>query len=130
MHSAAATPRLRWNFDDASGGGDFDTVLISLWCLVAVGMTSSLLGHASSWTSGDAFGTAVPSTERCPSRTNSGGGGSLCERSQLEANRARDADTVQRLNQAGWMAIIVWEHDDLDDAADRIEALVRSRSRC
>ena len=48
---------------------------------------------------------------------------------KLETNRRRDADTVQRLKDAGWEPIIVWEHDDLIASADRIEELVRSRSR-
>jgi hypothetical protein len=29
---------------------------------------------------------------------------------------------------AGWTLIFVWQHDDLADAADRIESTVRARS--
>lgn len=46
---------------------------------------------------------------------------------KLDANRARDADTEQRLRDAGWEPVVVWEHDDPIEAADRIEQLVRSR---
>ncbi|WP_373070861.1 DNA mismatch endonuclease Vsr [Gemmatimonas sp.] len=46
---------------------------------------------------------------------------------KLEANRRRDADTVHKLEEAGWLTLVVWEHDDLVAAADEVEALVRSR---
>lgn len=47
---------------------------------------------------------------------------------KLAANRVRDLDTEQRLRDAGWEIVVVWEHDDPIAAADRIEALVRSRT--
>jgi len=46
---------------------------------------------------------------------------------KLEANRRRDADTEQRLREAGWAVVVVWEHDDMEAAADRIAAIVRNR---
>ena len=45
---------------------------------------------------------------------------------KLDRNVARDADTVRRLSEAGWQVIVVWEHEDAEIAADRIELLVRS----
>lgn len=46
-------------------------------------------------------------------------------------NRRRDEDTAQRLEQLGWTLIIVWEHDDVSESAERIEAFVRRAStRC
>lgn len=48
-------------------------------------------------------------------------------REKLEANRQRDLDTEQRLAEAGWRVVVVWEHDDLDEAASRIERLVRDQ---
>ena len=40
---------------------------------------------------------------------------------------ARDADTDQRLQAAGWLSIRVWEHADPAAVADLIESHVRSR---
>jgi DNA mismatch endonuclease (patch repair protein) len=48
-------------------------------------------------------------------------------REKLRANRARDADTNARLLAAGWIAFVVWEHDDFIQSADELEVLVRSR---
>jgi DNA mismatch endonuclease (patch repair protein) len=48
-------------------------------------------------------------------------------REKIEANRARDRDTVGRLEQAGWAAIEVWEHEQPDDAAQLIAEIVRCR---
>lgn len=41
---------------------------------------------------------------------------------------ARDRDTDARLRQAGWRSVRVWEHDDFEQAADKIEQLVLGRS--
>ena len=43
-------------------------------------------------------------------------------RNKLEANRRRDHDTDIRLREAGWTVLRVWEHEDPDDAADRVAA--------
>jgi DNA mismatch endonuclease, patch repair protein len=48
-------------------------------------------------------------------------------RAKIEANRSRDEDTERRLEEAGWKVVVVWEHDDIDLAADVIDAVVRSR---
>jgi DNA mismatch endonuclease (patch repair protein) len=48
---------------------------------------------------------------------------------KLEGNRRRDDDTERRLAENGWLVVVVWEHDDLDAAADRIEELVLGRTR-
>ena len=45
-------------------------------------------------------------------------------REKIVTNRRRDADTDGRLAAAGWQALRVWEHEDLDLAADRIVAAV------
>ncbi|MFP5375862.1 MAG: very short patch repair endonuclease [Acidimicrobiia bacterium] len=47
---------------------------------------------------------------------------------KIERNRRRDLDTSRRLEEAGWLAIRVWEHEAPDDAATRIAALVAQRS--
>lgn len=46
---------------------------------------------------------------------------------KLARNAQRDADTDQRLAEAGWTVVRVWEHELPADAADRIEALATGR---
>lgn len=47
-------------------------------------------------------------------------------RAKLDANVARDRDTDARLEEAGWIVIRVWEHDDPTSAADVVEQLIRN----
>jgi len=47
-------------------------------------------------------------------------------REKIEANRARDADTDQRLQASGWRVVRAWAHEDAPKAAQRIEDIVRS----
>lgn len=47
---------------------------------------------------------------------------------KLAGNVARDEDTVARLESAGWRVIVIWEHEDPDDAAERVvEAVLQRR---
>ena len=46
---------------------------------------------------------------------------------KLAANRARDADTDAVLIKAGWLVVRVWEHEDMNEAAQRISRLVSTR---
>lgn len=46
-------------------------------------------------------------------------------RDKLEGNRARDKSTDERLRQAGWTVIRVWEHEDPVTAARQISIVVR-----
>lgn len=46
---------------------------------------------------------------------------------KVARNRERDQDTRERLEAIGWHLEVVWEHEDLDEAADRIERLVAAR---
>ncbi|WP_147178331.1 MULTISPECIES: DNA mismatch endonuclease Vsr [Alphaproteobacteria] len=48
-------------------------------------------------------------------------------RAKIEANRARDADTDQRLASIGWTVLRVWEHENPQEAADKIADIVRLR---
>jgi DNA (cytosine-5)-methyltransferase 1 len=48
-------------------------------------------------------------------------------RRKIERNRERDAETDQRLSEAGWRVIRVWEHDDLDEAAQQVARSVQQR---
>lgn len=50
-------------------------------------------------------------------------------RAKLETNQRRDRDTDRRLSEAGWGVVRIWEHEDALAAVDRIEALLRKRSR-
>lgn len=45
--------------------------------------------------------------------------------SKLAGNRARDADTDRRLAAAGWTVVRIWEHEDPEQAALRVVAVVR-----
>jgi DNA mismatch endonuclease, patch repair protein len=46
-------------------------------------------------------------------------------RAKLDVNVARDRRNEQTLTGAGWRVIRVWEHEPIDDAADRICAWVK-----
>jgi DNA (cytosine-5)-methyltransferase 1 len=49
---------------------------------------------------------------------------------KIAANRKRDKVTRSLLKGEGWTTVVVWEHEDPRDAADRIEAALQStRSR-
>lgn len=47
---------------------------------------------------------------------------------KLSENVRRDRDTDAVLDQLGWVVMRVWEHEDPDEAAGRIAAVVRGRS--
>lgn len=46
---------------------------------------------------------------------------------KMARNRARDADSDDRLTAAGWLVVRVWEHEPLNQAADRVESALRPR---
>lgn len=46
-------------------------------------------------------------------------------RAKLEATVQRDRTTERTLRDLGWMVVRVWEHEDPDEAADRVEAALR-----
>ena len=45
---------------------------------------------------------------------------------KIERTRQRDAETDRRLVEAGWRVIRVWEHDDLEKAAEQVISSVRA----
>lgn len=47
---------------------------------------------------------------------------------KLEANRERDARKDAELRELGWKPVHIWEHEDADEAADRIVELWRART--
>lgn len=49
-------------------------------------------------------------------------------RRKLDANIERDRDTDHRLEAEGWLVVRIWEHEDVEAAADRAEEAVRLRS--
>jgi DNA mismatch endonuclease (patch repair protein) len=48
---------------------------------------------------------------------------------KLNRNQERDAETDRTLRENGWAVVRIWEHEDPIEAADRVEAAVKSR-RC
>ncbi len=44
---------------------------------------------------------------------------------KLAGNVARDRDTDARLAAAGWTVVRVWEHESVQEAADRVEGVAR-----
>jgi len=48
-------------------------------------------------------------------------------RKKIERNKQRDADTDSQLREAGWKVIRVWEHEDLEEAADKIFQIIQER---
>lgn len=48
---------------------------------------------------------------------------------KIEKNQSRDADIERILAEAGWQLIVVWEHEDPVEAAERIAAAVRARTK-
>jgi DNA mismatch endonuclease (patch repair protein) len=49
--------------------------------------------------------------------------------SKVEGTKARDADTDRLLAEQGWTVIRVWEHEDLNEAAERVGNLVLNYRR-
>lgn len=45
-------------------------------------------------------------------------------REKIEANRARDLDTDRRMRSEGWVVERVWEHEPIEQAANRVQATV------
>ncbi|GAA2362487.1 very short patch repair endonuclease [Saccharopolyspora halophila] len=50
-------------------------------------------------------------------------------RRKLEGVVRRDRDTEAALTAVGWSVVRVWEHEDAEAAADRIEQMARERQR-
>jgi DNA mismatch endonuclease (patch repair protein) len=48
---------------------------------------------------------------------------------KISGNRRRDVETDAALARRGWPSLRIWEHEDPEIAAARIEALVRRRSQ-
>lgn len=46
---------------------------------------------------------------------------------KVARNVTRDADTERRLNEAGWLLLVVWEHENPGEAAAKVAAAVLQR---
>jgi DNA mismatch endonuclease (patch repair protein) len=45
---------------------------------------------------------------------------------KFQRNRVKDAETAELLAKAGWRLVVVWEHEDPVDAANRVASVVRA----
>jgi DNA mismatch endonuclease (patch repair protein) len=50
-------------------------------------------------------------------------------REKINQNRVRDADTNRCLKDAGWTVIRVWEHEDLDEAAEKTYMIIKNKTK-
>ena len=50
-------------------------------------------------------------------------------RLKLASVQRRDADTLVQLEAAGWLPVVVWEHEDMAEAAAGLRDLARERGR-
>lgn len=48
-------------------------------------------------------------------------------RAKLERNQQRDRGTDTRLASSGWAVVRIWEHENAEDAADRVYRIVEER---
>lgn len=46
---------------------------------------------------------------------------------KIAGNQARDEETQRLLEEAGWLVIVVWEHEPTDQAAERVAEAVTAR---
>jgi DNA mismatch endonuclease (patch repair protein) len=63
----------------------------------------------------------------CPAHARRGTANAAWWDQKLAGNVERDADTERRLIEAGWHLVIVWEHEDAEEAAERVSVVVRER---
>jgi DNA mismatch endonuclease (patch repair protein) len=47
-------------------------------------------------------------------------------REKIGRNVSRDRDTNEQLTQAGWIALRIWEHEPVNEAAQRVATVVRA----
>ena len=50
-------------------------------------------------------------------------------RAKINQNKRRDRDTDERLREAGWHVVRFWEHEDLEQAAEKIRATISKMRR-
>ena len=62
---------------------------------------------------------------RCPEHGTMPASNAEWWETKLERNVERDAETNRLLIEAGWTVVRFWEHEDADDAAMRVEEIVK-----
>lgn len=65
----------------------------------------------------------------CPEHSRPTKSNTLWWREKIDRNRVRDEETDKILQDRGWLVERVWEHESPDEAAARIETVVRQRRR-
>jgi DNA mismatch endonuclease, patch repair protein len=65
----------------------------------------------------------------CPLHASSPKANSLWWNKKLARNVVRDQETEVLLGREGWQMLVVWEHEDMIGAADRVQAVVAALSR-
>jgi DNA mismatch endonuclease (patch repair protein) len=63
----------------------------------------------------------------CPAHATQPRANSSYWQDKIATNQRRDRDTDRQLEAAGWMVIRIWEHENLIDAASRIEDAIHRR---
>ncbi len=48
---------------------------------------------------------------------------------KIARNMARDTQTARHLAEAGWLLVVIWEHDDVETSATHIAEVVRDRRK-
>jgi DNA mismatch endonuclease (patch repair protein) len=66
---------------------------------------------------------------RCPEHFHAPKANAAWWEAKFDSIVARDADTERQLRAAGWLLVLVWEHEDMAEAARRIADLHRARHR-
>jgi DNA mismatch endonuclease, patch repair protein len=64
---------------------------------------------------------------RCPEHGTEPGSNPGYWGPKLDRNVRRDRDTDHQLAQLGWLVVRVWEHEDQEQVADRVEAALLAR---
>lgn len=64
---------------------------------------------------------------RCPLHSSEPRANADWWKAKLDANVERDRDTDRRLREIGWEPVRVWEHEDVELAANRLLRTVTSR---
>jgi DNA (cytosine-5)-methyltransferase 1 len=65
----------------------------------------------------------------CPIHSRPTKSNTLWWREKIDRNKLRDAETDELLRAAGWLVERVWEHEDPEAAAGRIETIIDERRR-
>ncbi|MDN3029747.1 very short patch repair endonuclease [Streptomyces sp. S.PB5] len=65
----------------------------------------------------------------CPEHHTASKSNSAYWSEKVARNKARDQDTNRRLQEAGWVVLRIWEHEDPHTASRRVETVVLEQRR-